>query len=495
MKIRRKIAYILAAACLVGDAMIITLWQPWYLKQSLAREQLVMQGHLVTLGDAVTPYLLQNQLAAIHEILDTTLARQTEWRSLELRDSSGQLIYPLDIVDTRGLAQALHLTYVIELRHARLATLALVVDQSGQIAALKRNIWMTLAFVTLGVALVGLFIGTTLEIVVGRRARALVAGAERIARGDHGHPIADASEDEIGQVARAFDDMSDAIAANEKQLIEARLAAENSNLAKSAFLANMSHEIRTPMNGILGMAQLLLMPGLNARERDDYARTILGSGQSLLALLNDILDLSKVEAGHLDIEPEAVLPGDILRDIEALYAQGAQQKGLSLVSAWSGPGGQHYALDPQRLRQMLGNLVGNAIKFCAQGAIRVEGREVAVHGEHAMLEFTVTDSGPGIARDKQDLLFKPFSQVDSSITRKYGGTGLGLSIVRSLAQLMHGEVGVESAEGLGARFWFRIQATRVAPPEAGTAARGWPGCGTRSARRAPPRSRRPPRHA
>ena len=241
----------------------------------------------------------------------------------------------------------------------------------------------------------------------------------------------------------------------------AKLAIRNDEIlaatqAKSRFLATMSHEIRTPMNGILGMAQLLLVPDLQDSVRNDYARTILSSGQSLLTLLNDILDLSKVESGRLQFERLAFSPESLLHETKNLFAGAAQAKGLQLDAKWLEAPDRRYLADSHRLRQMLANLVGNAIKFTAQGQVHMEAKVIERKEDACLLEFAVVDSGNGIPADKLNLLFKPFSQTDNSITREFGGSGLGLSIVSNLAKAMGGDVGVSSVPGQGSRFRFRV---------------------------------------
>lgn len=457
-----KFVMLMAVLGLISYVTISNFWFPRVSEILKETQKTLISHQLDILSDSLLPFLIQNQFAGIYETLDSLQARQPSWERVVLYSADGTRLYPLSTPKVGGGENLLHQIKEIEYQDRYFGKLDIGYDISAESARLEEE-QRRIEYVLLGLFIsTVIFILFALDRLIGQRIRILAGAARNLAGGDFEANLPQHSEDEIGLLTDSFDTMRQQIFEKESSLIEARRQAESAAVAKSQFLATMSHEIRTPLNGVIPVADLLLQSELDHRQKN-FVMTIQTSARALKSIIDDILDLSKLEVGELRIRARPFDMYHLMQNVQDMLLIRAQNSNLELVlNADLGSRGWYFG-DDDRIRQVLINLVGNAIKFTKRGSVTIHSQKRKLEDGENEFTISVTDTGIGISKDQQKHVFQRFAQVDSSDTRSVEGTGLGLSICEAIMESMGGEIGVDSVLGKGSTFWIKFRLPDALP--------------------------------
>jgi signal transduction histidine kinase/CheY-like chemotaxis protein len=469
----------------LGPALVLTLLLCTFFAFTRLhdlRQERNHYGQLIAsqLAQASTFGLMVDNQVMLQTLFQGTLQSSSQIRFLELRDASGKILVYVEQKHSPNTshvevfrAQTLH-PYTPENHKSSPLVLGQIIVgmSSDDFTSRQHEILLKAALLALLALLLTFFLARRLARHISQPLSAMSTAVNAIQAGNFHHPLPEVGEGELASLARHINNLALGLsfASQEQQramtlLIQAREQAEQANNAKSDFLAMMSHELRTPMNGVWGMLQLIETTQMTP-EQAEYAALAKESTEHLLKVINDILDFSRIERSGVELERIPFNLLDVVQSSIQLFRHSAQQRGLALLAeSQDGIGKLQVQGDPTRLKQILVNLIGNALKFTENGSIRVQSSWQALDNQVLWFSCSIHDSGIGISTERLEQMFDPFLQADTSISRRYGGTGLGLPIARSLAEKMGGSLRATSLEGCGSVFTLEIPLL-LASPEA-----------------------------
>ena len=454
MSLRLKL---LAPLFVFALTLVIYLYGVWMPKAARFHADGHYSSALKGVGEGLVPLLLDNRLANIYDNLNMVLTSNGDWVELHLYNEEGLQLYPLqDVHKLPDESPSLRVyEQSIQLNSDSLGRVVLVADTSLRTQEMRRQLHGLLGVLSLILAVFVVAIAIILERIIRKPLKELAVASKRLGDGDFHAALPSAADDEMGVLIDSFTAMRNAIQKKDREINQARDMALQLAQSKSEFLANMSHEIRTPLNGVMGTLELLQKTRTDERQ-SEYLRLALQSSEILTELLNDVLDLSKIEAGKVELESIDFQVRQTVDEIIELFSSKARDKGLVINATYLSDVPPRLNGDPGRLRQVLSNLIGNAVKFTEAGEINVNVTRLEGDEYRTVLGFSVCDTGIGIPGYKLGSIFEPFQQADGSMARRYGGTGLGLSLCKHLVELMGGSLTVSSVEGRGSEFSFSV---------------------------------------